>query len=58
MNNRYNILNNKISIEDINGNCIMEIVIDKSGNIIEFNNCEIADIDNNIIRVQQIEKNF
>lgn len=40
-----NILNKVIEIEDTNGNTIMAIEIDNKGNIIRYENCNIADID-------------
>ena len=43
-----------IEIEDINGNTIMNFTISKNNEIINLQNCEIADIENNIIRIQQI----
>ena len=42
-----------IEIEDINGNTIMSFTINANGEIINFKNCEIADIENNTIRIQQ-----
>ena len=50
-----NILNKIIEIEDTNGNAIMGFRIDNTGKIIGFVNCEIADIENNIIRIQREE---
>lgn len=44
-----NILNKVIAIEDSNGNTIMAISIDKNGKIVDFDNCNIADVDNDIV---------
>ena len=44
-----NILNKVIAIEDSNGDTIMAISIDKNGNIVDFDNCNIADVDNDIV---------
>lgn len=44
-----NVLNKVIAIEDSNGNTIMAISIDKNGKIIDFDNCNIADVDNDIV---------
>jgi hypothetical protein len=52
-------VNNKLlSIEDINGNIIMQFKIDNDYNIIDLINCEIADITSNTIRIQQEEYIF
>ena len=48
-----NILNKIIEIEDTNGNTIMKLNINKNGEIVEFLNCEIADIETNKIRIQR-----
>lgn len=40
-----NILNRVIGIEDINGNTIMAFEIDEKGNIVNMENCSIADIE-------------
>lgn len=50
-----NILNKVIEIEDTNGNTIMEFKINEMGEIVDFSMCEIADIENNIIRIQMEE---
>lgn len=50
-----NILNKIIEIEDTNGNTIMKLNINKNGEIVDFSMCEIADIENNIIRIQREE---
>lgn len=44
-----NVLNKVIAIEDSNGNTIMAISIDKNGKIVDFDNCNIADVDNDIV---------
>lgn len=44
-----NVLNKVIGIEDVNGNTIMAISIDENGNIVKYDNCNIADIDDDII---------
>lgn len=44
-----NILNKVVAIEDSNGNTIMAISIDKNGKIVDFDNCNIADVDNDIV---------
>ena len=44
-----NILNKVIAIEDSNGNTIMAISIDENGKIVDFDNCNIADVDNDIV---------
>ncbi len=56
MNN--NILNNIIQIENSNGDLIMAFKVDENGNIISMENCEIADFDEQEIRIQQINNNF
>lgn len=56
-----NLKNKVIEIEDYNGNTIMAFNIDKNGNIRNFYNCNVADVDNdfifntkkNSIRIQQ-----
>lgn len=56
-----NLKNKVIEIEDYNGNTIMAFNIDKNGNIRDFYNCNVADVDNdfifntkkNSIRIQQ-----
>ena len=58
------IKNKVIEIEDYNGNTLMAFEIDEKGIIIKFDNCEIADIDENYIfwtkkdlmRIQKIEE--
>lgn len=63
--NIKNILDKVISVEDANGNTILSFRIDNKGNIIEYNNGDVADIDNDyifdtdkeLIRIQQIEEN-
>lgn len=50
-----NINNKTIIIEDIYGNEICDFTIDSKGNVIHFGYCEIADIENNNIRIQAIE---
>lgn len=47
--NKVNILNKVIEIEDYNGNTIMGIEIDSLGNIVKVLNCDIADIDNDYL---------
>lgn len=47
--NKVNILNKVIEIEDYNGNTIMGIEIDNLGNIVKVLNCDIADIDNDYL---------
>lgn len=44
-----NILNKVIAIEDSNGNTIMAISVDENGKIVDFDNCNIADVDNDIV---------
>lgn len=44
-----NVLNKVIAIEDSNGDTIMAISIDENGNIVDFDNCNIADVDNDIV---------
>ena len=44
-----NVLNRSIEIEDYNGNTIMAIELDNIGNIINYENCDIADIDKDYI---------
>lgn len=44
-----NILNKVIEIEDYNGNTIMAIEIDEKGNIKNFQDCSVADIDGDYI---------
>ena len=41
---KENIINKVIEIEDYYGNTILVIETDKNGNIIKYNNCDIADI--------------
>lgn len=61
----HNILDKVISVEDANGNTILSFRIDNKGNIIEYNNGDVADVDNDyifntdkeLIRIQQIEEN-
>lgn len=56
-----NLKNKVIEIEDYNGNTIMAFNIDENGNIRDFYNCNVADVDNdfifntkkNSIRIQQ-----
>ena len=50
-----NIKNKIIEIEDWRGNTIMSFNINENGEIVDFLNCEIADIENNIIRIQEVE---
>ena len=59
-----NVLNKVIEIENDNGDTIMAIEIDNEGNIINYNECEIADIeehsvsfdkDKDTIRLQKVE---
>lgn len=40
-----NVKNKVLAIEDINGDTIMAIIIDNQGNIVGYENCEIADKD-------------
>ena len=48
-----------IEIEDWQGNTIMSFNINKNGEIVDFLNCEIADIKfDGTIRLQQIEETF
>lgn len=44
-----NILNRVVEIEDYNGNTIMAFIIDEKGNIIQYQNCDVADIDSDYI---------
>lgn len=44
-----NLKNKVIEIEDYNGNTIMAFNIDKNGNIRDFYNCNVADVDNDFI---------
>lgn len=45
-----------ISIENASGDTLMSFKINPDGTIYEFNNCEVADEEDNLIRVQQIEE--
>lgn len=59
-----NILNKVIEIEDYKGNTILSFEIDCNGNIIQYENGEIADIaedyvfnsNKELVRIQQIKE--
>jgi hypothetical protein len=40
-----NILNRVVEIEDYNGNTIMAFMVDEKGNIIKYDNCDIANVE-------------
>ena len=44
-----NILNKVIEIEDYNGNTILALEIDETGNIKQMQDCSIADMDGDYI---------
>ena len=50
------LLNKTIYLEDTSGDAIMIIQISEQGAIIRMDNCEIADQENNEIRIQQIRE--
>lgn len=57
MEEKVNILGSTIEIEDVYGNTKMIIEIDEKGNIVQYQNCDIADMeDENVIRLQQIDE--
>jgi len=49
------VFNKEIQIEDAHGNTIMSFTITPEGLLGNFNNCEIADIDEDFIRIQVID---
>lgn len=59
-----NVLNKVIEIEDYYGNTILAFMVDNNGNIVKYQNGEIADMDEDyifdseksLIRIQQIEE--
>lgn len=53
---RENTLGKTIYLEDPSGNTIMIIQISEQGSIIRMDNCEVADIDTNEMRIQQIRE--
>lgn len=53
---KENILGKTIYLEDTSGDALFIIQISEQGEIIRMDNCEIADIDTNEIRIQQIRE--
>ena len=51
-----NILGKTIYLEDPSGDTVMIIQISEQGVLIRMDNCEVADIDTNEIRIQQIKE--
>ena len=45
----------RIQIENPDGNTLMAFIVDGEVNILDFSNCEIADIDENVMRIQMID---
>jgi hypothetical protein len=52
------IFNKEIRIEDCDGNTIMSFTITPDGILDNFINCEIADLEEDGIRVQQLEQYY
>lgn len=50
------LLGKNIYIEDTEGDAIMIIQISEQGRIIKLDNCEVADQEDNKIRIQQIRE--
>lgn len=44
-----NVINKVIEIEDYNGNTILAFNIDEEGNIVQFKNASVADVDGDYI---------
>jgi hypothetical protein len=45
----------RIQIENPDGDTLMAFIVDGEVNILAYFNCEIADIDENVMRIQMIE---
>lgn len=54
--NKYSLHNKKIYIEDTSGDALFIIQVSEQGVIIRMDNCEIADMDTDSIRLQQIRE--
>ena len=50
------LLGKTIYLEDTSGDALMIIQISEQGAIVRMDNCEVADQDNNEIRIQQIRE--
>ena len=50
------LLGKSIYIEDTEGDAIMIIQISEQGRIIKLDNCEVADQEDNKIRIQQVRE--
>lgn len=53
---RENILGKTLYVEDTAGNTLMIMEISEQGDLIRMDNCEIADQEDNEIRIQQIRE--
>ena len=49
------IFNKKLIIENSNGDELLSFTVSPDGLLFDFHNCEIADLDNDYIRIQKIK---
>lgn len=53
---RENVLGKTIYIEDTSGDVLFIVQISEQGDLTRMDNCEVADIDTNEMRIQQIRE--